>query len=114
MFSDQGGPVLTDLERRLSAFQHDARTPLNVMMGHAQLMYAAPLPAGMRGQVDAILAAGRDLLRLIEDLDGPGHGGLRAACDGCGRRGSNPHGLGPPDFKSGVSTDSTTPAARRA
>ena len=69
--------LIHDWERTMSRFQHDARTPLNVVLGFAQLLEAEALPPEQLESVGAIRDAGEELLRLLEDLsarrgqDGP-------------------------------------------
>ncbi len=59
---------INDWESRMSDFQHDARTPLNAMMGFAQLMALSDLPAEMAEQAEAIVSSGLQMLTLIEGL----------------------------------------------
>ncbi len=84
--------------RFLSSMSHELRTPLNAVLGFAQLIRieSADDPAGrLRGHVEEILAAGRHLLALVEevlDLSGIESGGMqleieqvdtRRLLDGC-------------------------------
>lgn len=57
-----------ELEARMSQFQHDVRTPLNAMMGYAQLMAMSEMPRDLVAQAEAIVDSGRDLLALVEHL----------------------------------------------
>ena len=57
-----------ELEARMSQFQHDVRTPLNAMMGYAQLMAMSEMPRDLVAQAEAIVHSGRDLLALVEHL----------------------------------------------
>lgn len=59
---------MTEFEARMSDFQHDARTPLNAMMGFAQLMAMSDLPDELTEQAEAIVASGRDMVRLLEQF----------------------------------------------
>lgn len=55
----------------LSRLSHELRTPLNAILGFAQLLkmeHTEPLPAHQRQQVEMILAAGQQLLALVEDV----------------------------------------------
>ena len=63
-----GRGTLPDWERSMSQFQHDARTPLNVVLGFAQLLEFEPLSPDQRESVDAIRDAGQQLLALLEGL----------------------------------------------
>ena len=58
----------------MSRFQHDARTPLNVILGFAQVLEAEALPQEAGECVDAIRGAGEDLLQLLEALSAPNGG----------------------------------------
>ena len=61
---------LADWEAQLSELQHDVRTPLNAMMGFAQLMtLASDLPEEAAAHAEAIVASGRDMLAVIERLE---------------------------------------------
>ncbi len=53
----------------LASMSHDLRTPLNAVLGGADLLRRSPrLGADEQGQCGLILRGGRHLLRLIEDL----------------------------------------------
>ena len=54
----------------LSSMSHELRSPLNAILGFAQLLEsaAAPLPAGQKESVAQILQAGWHLLRLINEI----------------------------------------------
>jgi signal transduction histidine kinase/ActR/RegA family two-component response regulator len=53
----------------LSRMSHELRTPMNAILGFGQLLeQSATLPAGNRGWVREIVAAGRHLLQLINDV----------------------------------------------
>jgi len=52
----------------LSRTSHELRTPLNAILGFAQLLELSDLEPADREGVDRILAAGRHLLALINDL----------------------------------------------
>ncbi|MDE2593378.1 MAG: PAS domain S-box protein [Burkholderiales bacterium] len=55
----------------LSRLSHELRTPLNAILGFAQLLNldkTTPLPTHQHQQVAMILAAGQQLLALIEDV----------------------------------------------
>jgi signal transduction histidine kinase/ActR/RegA family two-component response regulator len=53
----------------LSRMSHELRTPMNAILGFGQLLeQSATLPAGNRGWVREIVAAGRHLLELINDV----------------------------------------------
>ena len=61
---------LADWEAQLSELQHDVRTPLNAMMGFAQLMtLATDLPEEVAAHAEAIVASGQDMLSVIERLE---------------------------------------------
>ena len=53
--------------RFLATLGHEIRTPMTGVLGMAELLQAGPLEPRQRGQVDAILHAGRHLLRLVND-----------------------------------------------
>ena len=55
---------------RIEKVSHDLRTPLNAVLGYAQLLGLNDLPADQRGSVDQIIAGGRRLLGVIEGLEG--------------------------------------------
>jgi CheY-like chemotaxis protein len=54
----------------LSSMSHELRSPLNAILGFAQLMESDPKPptAAQRGSIDQILKAGWHLLRLIDEI----------------------------------------------
>ena len=55
----------------LSRLSHELRTPLNAILGFAQLLamdHLHPLPAAQHKQVNWILDAGNQLLKLVEDV----------------------------------------------
>jgi signal transduction histidine kinase/ActR/RegA family two-component response regulator len=52
----------------LSSTSHEIRTPLNAILGFTQLLQLSDLSAEDRDGVDRILAAGRHLLALINEL----------------------------------------------
>ena len=52
----------------LSRVSHEQRTPLNAILGFAQLLERESLPAGQRESVDYILRAGRHLLQLMDEM----------------------------------------------
>lgn len=55
----------------LSRLSHELRTPLNAILGFAQLLsmdHLHPLPATQHKQVEWILDAGQQLLKLVEDV----------------------------------------------
>ncbi len=52
----------------LSRMSHELRTPLNSVLGFAQLLAMGNLSEDQRESVDHILAAGRHLLELLNDL----------------------------------------------
>src|SRR4051794_31847868 len=55
---------------RIEKVSHDLRTPLNAVLGYAQLLGLNDLPADQRGSLDQIMAGGRRLLGVIEGLEG--------------------------------------------
>lgn len=62
------GPV--DWESQMSDFQHDVRTPLNAMMGFAQLIaMSEELPEEAAAHAEAIVSSGQDMLALIARLE---------------------------------------------
>ena len=63
--------LIHDWERTMARFQHDARTPLNIILGFAQLLEMDTLTDDQRECVTAIGAAGGELLRLLETLGAP-------------------------------------------
>ncbi|MCV6039046.1 hypothetical protein OFP00_38785, partial [Escherichia coli] len=55
----------------LARMSHELRTPLNAVLGFAQVLQAdqeEPLSGPQRTRVDHIVAAGRHLLALIDDV----------------------------------------------
>jgi signal transduction histidine kinase len=63
-------PRRSALDReRVEKLSHDLRTPLNAVLGYAQLLGLNDLPADQRGSVDQIIAGGRRLLGVIETLE---------------------------------------------
>jgi PAS domain S-box-containing protein len=52
----------------LSRMSHELRTPLNVVLGYAQLLQMDDLGESQRESVQQILAAGRHLLELVEEV----------------------------------------------
>jgi signal transduction histidine kinase/CheY-like chemotaxis protein len=54
--------------RFLATVSHEMRTPLNGILGMAQLLMAARLPADQAPRVDAIVRSARHLERVISDL----------------------------------------------
>ena len=52
----------------LSRASHELRTPLNAILGFGQLLALDELNESQRHSVDQIMAGGRHLLALIEDL----------------------------------------------
>jgi PAS domain S-box-containing protein len=52
----------------LSRMSHELRTPLNSVLGFAQLLEMSALDGRQRESVEQILAAGRHLLDLVDDL----------------------------------------------
>ncbi|MBV9803203.1 MAG: HAMP domain-containing histidine kinase [Solirubrobacterales bacterium] len=59
--------MLSDREA-LSRASHELRTPLNAILGFGQLLALDPLSDGQRHSVEQIIAGGRHLLSLVEDL----------------------------------------------
>jgi signal transduction histidine kinase len=59
--------MLSDREA-LSRASHELRTPLQAILGFGQLLALDPLNESQRHSVEQILAGGRHLLTLIEDL----------------------------------------------
>ncbi len=47
---------------------HELRTPMNAVIGLAEMLRKQPLPERLHDYLDKILAAGRDLLRMINDI----------------------------------------------
>lgn len=64
--------ALHDLQREremvLHTVSHDLRTPLTVILGHAQLMAALPRVGEDQIHLDAILTGAKQMDRMIEDL----------------------------------------------
>ncbi|WP_347312581.1 response regulator [Defluviimonas sp. SAOS-178_SWC] len=54
--------------RFLSAMSHEVRTPLNVILGHSQLMREQADPATVRGHAAAVESAARGMQMLVEDV----------------------------------------------
>lgn len=54
--------------RFLAHMSHEIRTPMNGVLGLAQVLAREPLTADQRQMVDSILAAGRTLLGIINDI----------------------------------------------
>ncbi len=52
----------------VSRASHELRTPLNAILGFGQLLALDELNESQRHSVDQIMAGGRHLLALIEDL----------------------------------------------
>ena len=52
----------------LSRASHELRTPLHAILGFGQLLALDSLNESQRDSVEQILAGGRHLLALIEDL----------------------------------------------
>src|SRR5436305_15202413 len=52
----------------LSQVSHELRTPLNAILGFGQLLALDELNESQRHSVEQILAGGRHLLALVEDL----------------------------------------------
>ena len=53
----------------LSRMSHELRTPMNAILGFGQLLQISPqADAATRGHADEIVAAGRHLLRLIDEV----------------------------------------------
>lgn len=59
--------MLSDREA-LSRASHELRTPLQAILGFGQLLALDPLNESQRDSVEQIIAGGRHLLTLIEDL----------------------------------------------
>ncbi len=59
--------MLSDREA-LSRASHELRTPLNAILGFGQLLALDPLSDVQRHSVEQIIAGGRHLLSLVEDL----------------------------------------------
>ena len=54
--------------RFLAAMSHEIRTPMNAILGFAQLLRRSNLDNKQSAQLDAIIAAGNNLMRLLSDL----------------------------------------------
>lgn len=54
--------------RFLAAMSHEIRTPMNAILGFAQLLRRSELDRKQRSQLDAIVTAGNNLMRLLSDL----------------------------------------------
>ncbi len=68
-------------DRFMATMSHEMRTPLNAVLGHAELMemgIAGELSPGQRGHLERIRRSGRGLLELINDV-------LDVARSGAGR-----------------------------
>lgn len=52
----------------LAFLSHELRTPMQSVLGRAELLQRSPLPAAAQNEVGAILEDGRLLLRLVTDL----------------------------------------------
>jgi signal transduction histidine kinase/ActR/RegA family two-component response regulator/HPt (histidine-containing phosphotransfer) domain-containing protein len=52
----------------LSRVSHELRTPLNAILGFGQLLEREPLELGERETLDQMLAGGRHLLAIVDDL----------------------------------------------
>src|SRR5581483_2148583 len=59
--------MLSDREA-LSRASHELRTPLQAILGFGQLLALDPLNESQRHSVEQIIAGGRHLLGLVEDL----------------------------------------------
>ena len=59
--------MLSD-RQALSRASHELRTPLNAILGHGQLLALDSLNESQRDSVEQIIAGGRHLLALVEDL----------------------------------------------
>lgn len=54
--------------RFLAAMSHEVRTPLNAIVGYADLLLHADLPTQSRDRVGKIVQASQDLRRLVNDI----------------------------------------------
>ncbi len=54
--------------RFLASMSHEIRTPMNAILGFASLLKQSYLPLRQTKQVDAILSAGDNLMKLLTDL----------------------------------------------
>ncbi|MDG3438913.1 hybrid sensor histidine kinase/response regulator [Nitrospirillum amazonense] len=52
----------------LAAMSHEVRTPLNGILGIAQLLLAGPLPPEVRPQVRTLQQSGQSLLTIVNDI----------------------------------------------
>jgi len=52
----------------IASMSHEIRTPLNAVIGYGQLLVSAKLEATEKLRATRLLAAGRSLLRLIDDI----------------------------------------------
>ncbi|MEA1647467.1 ATP-binding protein [Nitrospirillum sp. BR 11164] len=52
----------------LAAMSHEVRTPLNGILGIAQLLLAGPLPPEVRSQVRTLQQSGQSLLTIVNDI----------------------------------------------
>ncbi|GAB4521434.1 MAG: hypothetical protein Kow00133_08400 [Amphiplicatus sp.] len=52
----------------LAKMSHEFRTPLNGVLGMAQALRAAPLPATQQEQIDTIIRSGESLLALVNEV----------------------------------------------
>lgn len=57
---------------QLDQLSHDLRTPLNAVLGYAQLMGLTELQPDQRNSLDQVMAGGRRLLGVIERLESGG------------------------------------------
>ncbi|WPZ33922.1 response regulator [Thalassobaculum sp. OXR-137] len=54
--------------RFIAMMSHEVRTPLNAILGYAQLMAHQPRDREQKEQIDRVTAAARTLLRIIDDI----------------------------------------------
>lgn len=54
--------------RFLAAMSHEIRTPMNAILGFAQLLRRSNLDNKQKAQLDAIISASQNLMRLLSDL----------------------------------------------
>jgi signal transduction histidine kinase/DNA-binding NarL/FixJ family response regulator len=52
----------------LANMSHELRTPMNAVLGMADLLLDEPLPSGQRKMVETILASGRSLLSIVNNV----------------------------------------------
>lgn len=52
----------------LANMSHDIRTPMNAVLGFAELLHRAELPSEQHRQVDVILDSGRNMMSLLNDV----------------------------------------------